>query len=166
MVILGDLLEILHDVTKLEVWAYDNYRLQHEWIFGEGIKETYHQWHSRKKGELSIIDRKINLHSRLKRKEPKVWEDGWDVDKTSIPQQILNTEVTHILLSERGGCESPGGRELFVYVNMDALTAQTLKTELATVERPLEYEDAGEEVPDVEIVAAEDGDVGGCLIGP
>ena len=138
-VILSDLLDVLHDVTELQVLAYDNYRLQHEWIFGEGIIETYHQWHRRKNGELSIIDRKINFHNDLKRKNPKVWEDGWGVNKKNIPEEILNTEVTHILLNHRYG--SYGGRCLFVYVNMDALTAQTLITELADVERPLEEEE-------------------------
>ena len=46
MVKLGDLLDIIWSVTELHVNAYDNYRLQHEWIIGEHVKETTHQWRS------------------------------------------------------------------------------------------------------------------------
>lgn len=137
MVILGDLLDILNDVTKLEVWAYDDYRLQHKWIFGEGVEETIHQWHERKSGILSIIDRKINFHGDPGRKGTP--EMGWGVNKKDIPPALLKTEVLHILLGNRGGgITSPGGRSLFVYVNLDALTAEVIKTELAKIERPLE----------------------------
>ena len=38
MVKLGDLLGIIWTVTELHVSAYDDYRLQHEWIFGENLK--------------------------------------------------------------------------------------------------------------------------------
>lgn len=140
MVILGELLDILHDVTELKIFAYDEYKLQHKWIFGEGIKESIYEWYDRKNGMMSIIDRKINVHGNPKKNG--TGESGWDVDKTDIPQAILDAPVWHILLSERGG-RSPGGRRLFVYVEMPAMTAEMVKTSLAEIERPLleeEYE--------------------------
>ena len=141
MVILGDLLDIIWDVTELDIRAYDNGRLQHEWIIGENVEETYHQWHSRKKGELSIIDRKINRHGDIIRKNG-LSEMGWGVNKANIPPVMLAAEVTHMLLSNRlrkNPWDEPG-QELYVSVNMDALTVLTLKAELAAVERPLETE--------------------------
>lgn len=133
MVILKDLLNILHDVTKLEVWAYADYKLQHQWIFGEDIEETIHQYRDRERGVLSIIDQKINVHNEPKKNG--TGEVGWCVKLEAIPKEILNTEVWHILLSGRFE-----GRELLVYVNMDALAVETVKSELAGKERQLNEE--------------------------
>lgn len=133
MVILKDLLNILHDVTKLEVWAYADYKLQHQWIFGEDIEETIHQYRDRERGVLSIIDQKINVHNEPKKNG--TGEVGWCVKLEAIPKEILNTEVWHILLSGRFE-----GRELLVYVNMDTLAVETVKSELAGKERPLNEE--------------------------
>ena len=133
MVILKDLLNIMHDVTKLEVWAYADYKLQHQWIFGEDIEETIHQYRDRERGVLSIIDQKINVHNEPKKNG--TGEVGWCVKLEAIPKEILNTEVLHILLSGRFE-----GRELLVYVNMDALAVETVKSELAGKERPLNEE--------------------------
>ena len=133
MVILKDLLNILHDVTKLEVWAYADYKLQHQWIFGEDIEETIHQYRDRERGVLSIIDQKINVHNEPKKNG--TGEVGWCVKLEAIPKEILNTEVWHILLSGRFE-----GRELLVYVNMDALAVETVKSEFAGKERPLNEE--------------------------
>ena len=133
MVILKDLLNILHDVTKLEVWAYADYKLQHQWIFGEDIEETIHQYRDRERGVLSIIDQKINVHNEPKKNG--TGEVGWCVKLEAIPKEILNTEVWHILLSGRFE-----GRELLVYVNMDALAVETVKSELAGKERALNEE--------------------------
>jgi len=135
MVILKDLLSILHDVTELEVWAYDNFNLQHQWIFGEKVEETIHLWRARKVGKLSIIDRKINVHNDVKKNG--YGETGWFVKLDAIPKRILDAEVWHILLS--GGKDD--GRELFVYVNMDPLAVETVKAELAQIERPKEEEE-------------------------
>ena len=99
MVILKDLLNVLHDVTKLQVWAYDNCLLQHQWIFGEDIDETIHQYHDREKGILSIIDRKINHHNEPRRNGTS--EVGWCVKFEAIPKEILDAEVWHILLHGR-----------------------------------------------------------------
>ena len=135
MVKLGDLLDIIWRVTELDVRAYDNNRLQHEWIFGEQVDETVHQWYSRTKGELSIIDRKINLHGDQIRKNG-LWETGWGPNKKNIPQEILDAEVTHMLLFD-SWYPDHDGKKLSVSVNMDALTVQTLKAELADIERPV-----------------------------
>ena len=135
MVKLGDLLDIIWSVTELDVRAYDNNRLQHEWIFGEQVDETVHQWYSRTKGELSIIDRKINLHGDQIRKNG-LWETGWGPNKKNIPQEILDAEVTHMLLFD-SWYPDHDGKKLSVSVNMDALTVQTLKAELADIERPV-----------------------------
>lgn len=97
MVKLGDLLGIIWTVTELHVSAYDDYRLQHEWIFGENVKETTHMWHQREQGWLSIIDKKINLHGDIIRKNG-LWETGWGVNKKNIPQEILDAEVWHMNL--------------------------------------------------------------------
>ncbi len=135
MVKLGDLLDIIWRVTELDVRAYYNNRLQHEWIIGEHVKETVHQWYSRTKGELSIIDWKINSHGDLIRKNG-LWETGWGVNKNNIPPAILDAEVTHMLLFD-SWYPDHDGKKLSVSVNMDALTVQTLKAELADIERPV-----------------------------
>lgn len=132
MVILGDLLDVLFDVTELNVWAYDNCRLQHKWIFGEDVTETIHQYRDRELGKLSIIDRKINVHNEPLR--PGRTEIGWAVNMSQIPKEILKAQVTHILLSGRHG----EGRELFVYVDMPAMDVEMVRAELAPIERPLE----------------------------
>ena len=137
MVKLGDLLDIIWTVTELDVRAYDN-RLQHEWIFGESVKETVHMWHQREQGWLSIIDRKINSHGDVIRKNG-LWETGWGVNKKNIPQEILDAEVTHMNLFD-SWYPNHEGKKLYVSVNMNALTAQTLKAELAEIERPLQEE--------------------------
>ena len=148
MVTVSDLLDIIWDVTELEVNAYDNYRLQHRWIIGENIDESHHQWYERKKGELSIIDRKINHHGD-KTNRGCLWETGWGANKKNVPSQILAAEVTHMLLIERLKIH-PGvqpGKELCVSVKMDSLTVETLKSELAEIVRPLEgYEDEVDKV--------------------
>lgn len=138
MVKLEDLLGIIWTVTELRVCAYDDYRLQHEWIFGEKVEETVHQRHRREKGFLSIIDRKINLHGDQKRKDG-LWEYGWAVNKKNIPQEILEAEVWHMNLFD-SWYPDHNGKMLSVSVNMDALTAQALKSELAELERPLPEE--------------------------
>lgn len=138
MVKLEDLLGIIWTVTELRVCAYDDYRLQHEWIFGEKVEETVHQRHRREKGFLSIIDRKINFHGDQKRKDG-LWESGWGVNKKNIPQEILEAEVWHMNLFD-SWYPDHDGKMLSVSVNMDALTAQALKSELAELERPLPEE--------------------------
>lgn len=134
MVTVKDLLRILLDVTKLEVWAYADYKLQHQWIFGEDIKETIHQYRDRENGLLSIIDEKINVHNESKKNG--TGEMGWGEKTDAIPKEILNAEVIHILLSGPFG----KGRELFVYVLMDMMAVETVKSELAGKERPLDEE--------------------------
>ena len=138
MVKLGDLLGIIWTVTELRVSAYDDYRLQHEWIFGENVEETTHMWHQREQGWLSIIDKKINLHGDIIRKNG-LWETGWGVNKKNIPQEILDAEVWHMNLFD-SWYPNHEGKKLSVSVNMNALTAQTLKAELAEIERPLQEE--------------------------
>ena len=135
MVILKDLLAILHDITELQVLAYDNYQLQHEWIFGEKVCETTFRYYRRRSGRLSIIDKKINVHNDPKKNG--TGEMGWDVKLDAIPKQILDAEVWHILLDGR----VEDGRQLYVYVNMDALAVETVKAELEGKERPLHGED-------------------------
>ena len=135
MVKLGDLLDIIWSVTELHVNAYDNYRLQHEWIIGEHVEETTYQWRDRQRGILSIMDRKINRHGDQIRKNG-LCESGWGVNKKNIPQAILDAEVTHMNLFD-SWYPDKNGKMLSVSVNMDALTVQTLKAELAEIERPL-----------------------------
>jgi len=134
MVILKDLLSILHDITELQVLAYDNYQLQHEWIFGEKVCETTFRYYRRRAGRLSIIDRKINVHNDPKKNG--TGEMGWDVKLDAIPKWILDAEVWHILLDGR----VEDGRQLYCYVNMPAMDVEMARAELATAERPLEEE--------------------------
>ena len=135
MVKLGDLLNIIWTVTELNVTAYDDNRLQHEWIIGKHVEETTYQWHDRQRGILSIIDRKINRHGDQIRKNG-LCESGWGVNKKNIPQAILDAEVTHMNLFD-SWYPDHDGKKLSVSVNMDALTVQTLKAELAEIERPV-----------------------------
>lgn len=134
MVILKDLLYILHDVTALEVWAYSDFHLQHQWIFGEDIKETIRQYRDRERGVLSIIDERINVHNEPKKNG--TGEIGWGTKYDAIPKEILEAEVTHILLSGRYG----EGRELYVHIYLDEMSVQMAMSELAGKERPLNEE--------------------------
>lgn len=144
MVILSDLLDIIWDVTELHVFAYDDFHLQHEWIFGDQVDETVHQWHRRRQGILSIIDRKINHHNDPKKNGTS--EMGWYVNKEPIPEAILQATVTTMnLTTAHGRFCGPNGHELTVQVDMDKNTVLMVKEMLADVERPLEEEEEEEE---------------------
>lgn len=136
MVILKDLLKVLFDVTKIQLLAYDNYKLQHTFIFGTDIDETIHQYRNRQLGKLSIIDEKINVHGDVKKSG--VAEIGFNVKLDAIPDEILNAEVTHILLGSR--C-SYDGRELTAYINMSALAVEMATAKLADKVRQLDQDE-------------------------
>lgn len=136
MVILKDLLKVLFDVTKIQLLAYDNYKLQHTFIFGTDIDETIHQYRDRQLGKLSIIDEKINVHGDVKKSG--VAEIGFNVKLDAIPDEILNAEVTHILLGSRCICD---GRELTAYINMSALAVEMATAKLADKVRPLDQDE-------------------------
>lgn len=136
MVILKDLLKVLFDVTKIQLLAYDNYKLQHTFIFGTDIDETIHQYRDRQLGKLSIIDEKINVHGDVKKSG--VAEIGFNVKLDAIPDEILNAEVTHILLGSRCSCD---GRELTAYINMSALAVEMATAKLADKVRPLDQDE-------------------------
>ena len=102
MTTLKEILELTWTVTELDVTVRDpNGYFIKQYIIGEGCGEetaTVHQWHRIKKGELEMIDRKINYFGDRGRKG-----DGWGSKFSEIPKQLLDLKVTHFRQSSRYG---------------------------------------------------------------
>lgn len=109
MVTLKEILELTWTVTELDLWVRDpNGYLIKEYIIGEGCNEesaTVHQKHRINKGELEMIDLKINYFGDKGRNG-----DSWGSKFNEIPKELLNLNVTHFRQSPRYG--SWNGSEL------------------------------------------------------
>ena len=134
MVKLGDLLDITWSVTLLDVRAYSNYELQHNWVIGENPDLTTFQRREMEAGTLTAIQRNINYHGTFYHGR---YESGCGVDKTKIPKELLDGQATHMLLPNL----FRGGHELVVSVEMPKLVAQMLKDELRQAEDVIKEED-------------------------
>lgn len=111
MTTLKEILELTWTVTELDVTVREpNGHFIKQYIIGEGCNEesaTIHEKHRINKGELEMIDRKINYFGDEGRKG-----DGWGSKFSEIPKQLLDLKVTHFRQSSRYG--SWNGSELTV----------------------------------------------------
>lgn len=102
MTTLKEILELTWTVTELDVTVREsNGYLIKQYIIGEGCNEesaTVHQKHQINKGELEMIDRKINYFGDNGRHG-----DGWGSKFTEIPKELLDLKVTHFRQSSRYG---------------------------------------------------------------
>lgn len=102
MTTLKEILDLTWTVTELDVTVREpNGHFIKQYIIGEGCGEetaTVHQWHRIKKGELEMIDRKINYFGDNGRKG-----DGWGSKFSEIPKELLSLKVTHFRQSSRYG---------------------------------------------------------------
>ena len=75
------------------------------------------------KGQFFCVDRKINEHGEPTRSGSEI---GWGYKNKSIPDALLNAEITHLLCSHayHEGCE------IHADVVLDAMTVEILKKEL------------------------------------
>lgn len=109
MTTLKEILELTWTVTKLDVTVREpNGHFIKQYIIGEGCNEesaTIHEKHRINKGELEMIDRKINYFGDIGRKG-----DGWGSKFSEIPKELLDLKVTHFWQSSRYG--SWNGSEL------------------------------------------------------
>lgn len=128
MIILSDLLDVVIDITELDVWAYSDWRLQKQWIFGDRAaeKETVHMYHSRKKGVIDIIPKRINAYGVAVNRVGQS-EGRWGVMKELFPKGLLEAEVTKLSLSPQWQGD---GQRCWVYVNIPLLTAQSVISEI------------------------------------
>ena len=102
MTTLKEILELTWTVTELNVTVREpNGHLVKQYIIGEGCNEetaTVHQKHRINKGELEMIDRKINYFGDKGRHG-----DGWGSKFTEIPKELLDLKVTYFRQSSRYG---------------------------------------------------------------
>lgn len=113
MVTLRDILELTWTVTELtlDVREPEHDKLIMSYIIGEGCNEdnaTVHQKHRINKGELTMIDAKINWFGSKGSKG-----DGWGNIWANIPKDLLEMEVTHFIQCSRG---SWNGSELIAHL--------------------------------------------------
>ena len=102
MTTLKEILELTWTVTELDVTVREpNGHFIKQYIIGEGCNEetaTVHEKHRMNKGELEMIDRKINYFGDKGRKG-----DGWGSKFSEIPKELLSLKVTHFRQSSRYG---------------------------------------------------------------
>lgn len=102
MTTLKEILELTWTVTELDVTVREpNGHFIKQYIIGEGCNEesaTIHEKHRINKGELEMIDRKINYFGDEGRKG-----DGWGSKFSEIPKQLLDLKVTHFRQSSLYG---------------------------------------------------------------
>ncbi len=125
MITLGDQLDVIWEVTLLQVWAYSrDYNLLHKWLIGDNINLRGDQYREISEGKLTAMERHINKHDQPNKRG--VAEIGWGVNKAQIPKSILQSEVYSLDVSPRYS----DGVKVWVYVFMDEMEAQALIAEL------------------------------------
>ena len=79
------------------------------------------------KGRFFFADRKINVHGEPTRGGAEI---GWGYKKKSIPDALLNAEITHLICSHA----YHGGYEIYVDVILNEMTVEILKEEFQKAE--------------------------------
>lgn len=123
MVTLKELLELTWTVTRLSLNVRDpeHGHLVMAYVIGEGCNEeaaTIHQRHRMAKGELTMIDKKINYYGDNGKKG-----EGWGTNFNNVPADLLAMEITFFRQTSRGGWR---GSEL----TADLVPADQLKMKL------------------------------------
>lgn len=129
MITLRDLFNVTWTITRLELTVRDEQlRLLYRAMIGKDCDRD--QIDSRTlmaygwtKGTLVLSDRKINAHGDASRSGPEM---GWGYKDKSIPDQLMDAEITHL------GMHCADGIEYTVYadVAVPAMTAEIIKTQL------------------------------------
>lgn len=103
MVKLKDILELTWTVTQLDldVREPEHEHLIQSYVIGEGCNEenaTIHERHRIAKGDLVMIDRKINYHGD---KKGNSVESGWGTNYNNVPADLLDMQVIHFRQTSR-----------------------------------------------------------------
>lgn len=101
MVTLKDILELTWTVTQLslDVREPEHERLIQSYVIGDGCNEenaTIHQRHRMAKGELIMLDRKINYYGDKGKKG-----EGWGTNFNNVPADLLDMQVIHFRQTSR-----------------------------------------------------------------
>lgn len=120
-----DLFEVMWSIREVKFTARDPedlHLLCHFWI-GEGCnrdrlpKGCISSW---SKGLYYMADRKINAHGEPTRGGAEI---GWGYKPKSIPDALLNAEITHLIVFSKCG----GGYTIHADVRTDLMTVEILK---------------------------------------
>lgn len=128
MFTLRELAKAMWNITEVDFIAYDNYKFQHEFIFGPHVYETSHMWQRRRDGNLTIIDRKINAHGDSGRRGPEL---GWGLKEKEIPKELLDAPINHINIMPAPSFEN----HISISIELPALQAEILKEDLKAAAR-------------------------------
>ena len=124
MLTLRELFDLTWDIAELDITARDpDLKFVHQWIFGEYVRESVHQYHRRMEGTLTINQTKIQMHGKQARGGV---ESGWGVDEKLFPKELIDAPVTH--LSMHPMCDSRG-TSVSVDIMLPELTAMTVPQE-------------------------------------
>ena len=129
MITLRDLFDVTWTITRLELAVRDEQlRLLYRAMIGKDCDRdhistktlTLYGW---TKGTLVLSNRKINAHGDASRRGPEM---GWGYKDGSVPDQLLDAEITHL------GMQCADGITYTVYadVAVPAMTAEIIKTQL------------------------------------
>lgn len=130
MITLRELFNVTWTITRLDLTVRDErQRLLYHALMGKDCDRDHinsltlmaYGW---SKGTLILSDRKINVHGDADgRGQPVI---GWGYKNKSIPDQLMDAEITHL------GMRCADGIEYTVYadVAVPAMTAEIIKTQL------------------------------------
>lgn len=124
-----DIAEVTWTITRLDITARDeSTHYQHRWIIGEKapyIKPGSQMYWAVRRGEISIIEKKINAHNE--RKKNGLPEIGWGLDGNSLPEELLDAKITRLGMACRDGVEY----EVSVDVELSPLLAVMLMQQMS-----------------------------------
>lgn len=126
-----DIAKVTWTVTRLDITAREeDNRYLRRWIIGEEAPFIGHGglFLDIAKGEVSDIEKKINVHNNRKANgQPEI---GWGLDDTALPAELLNAEITRLGMRCRNGIEY----EVDVDLIFPALVVEMMKEEMGQLE--------------------------------
>lgn len=124
---LRDIFDVAWTITRVEITARDpNLRLLHIFWIGEQCDRDHlprgcvRSW---EQGEMTLSDRSINVHGDAKGKLPEM---GWGYKNKSIPEELMDAEVTRLSMNSRNGISCV----VSIDVTLQPLTVDKLKAEM------------------------------------
>lgn len=137
MVTLKELFDLMWDITCVNITARsENMNLLHNFIFSDKYEPSIHEWHDIEAGKLSVVIGKINAHGDPTRGGS---ETGWGYKEKSIPKEIMEARITHMVPMSRYNGE---GSKLYLDVELPLMTVEILKQYLS--DKALKWEDRDE----------------------
>lgn len=134
-----DISRVAWTITRLDVTARaEDTRFLHRWIIGEKpphIKEGGRMFWEVRRGEISIVKRKINGH--CDRKANGQPEMGWGLDEKALPCELLEAEITRLDMR----CSDGVTYTVSVDVLMSPIMAEMLTQQMSA---PEEADDGAE----------------------